>query len=341
MGLLAALGCGGGGGDKTFDGDGYSFTYPGDWRDQTGKVEFSAQAGSEPLTSQVALAPGEGQDFVFVQVGPASPSITEDNIDQLKDEITRVVESLFQQAEGQLTAGPTRVTVGGLPALRFEGTGIASGGVSVRSRLTLIYDGRNQYAVNCQFTPDGAEEIERGCDEILSSFQVEGGGGKEGADKAFKGDGYSFAYPGEWSELEVAGTEIQVGTHPQRPPVYLGPEAPGRPDFLMVSITRLRRSVTEDNLDEAADEFADVARRVFQQVPQGRLVNGPTQVTVGGLPALRFEGAFNLKGFHVQNRVIVVFDGKTEYSLNCQFTRGDPEGVARGCEQVVESFQVE
>jgi hypothetical protein len=84
-----------------------------------------------------------------------------------------VVESAFQQGEGQLTAGPTRVPVGGLPALRFEGTSVTLAGVSVRSRLTLLYDGRNQYAVNCQFTPDRADEVNAGCDQIVDSFQVE------------------------------------------------------------------------------------------------------------------------------------------------------------------------
>jgi hypothetical protein len=174
VGLVTTFGCGGEGGDKTFDGDGYSCTYPGEWSDQTGNAEFSAQAGTEPQSSQVVLAPrDEGQDLVVIEVGPASPSITEDNIAQLTDEIARVVESLFQKGNGRLTAGPTRVNVGGLPALRFEGTGVTRQGVQIGSRLTLVYDGRNQYAVNCQFTPEGANTVKRGCDQILDSFKVE------------------------------------------------------------------------------------------------------------------------------------------------------------------------
>jgi hypothetical protein len=178
--VIVFAGCGGGdgdsgndGGDKTFEGEGYSFTYPEDWRDRTEDIEFSAQAGSEPTTSEVVLAPGDRPDVVIVQVGPTSPSITEDNIDELEEEIARVVESGFQQADGQLTAGPTRVTVAGLPPIRLEGTSVTPAGDSVRSRLTLIYDGRNQYAVNCQFTPEGAEEMKRGCDQVEESFQVE------------------------------------------------------------------------------------------------------------------------------------------------------------------------
>jgi hypothetical protein len=183
VGAVAAAGCGGEGrdktstgesegGDKTFTGKGYSFTYPEDWRDRTAELETSAEAGSLPSTSQVAVAPGQEADLVLVEAGPTSPGVTEDNIDEVAAEIARIVESGFQGADGRMISGPTRVTVGGLPSLRFEGTSVTPQRVDVRSRLTLIYDGRNQYAVNCQFTPSGADEILAGCDQILAGFQV-------------------------------------------------------------------------------------------------------------------------------------------------------------------------
>ena len=172
-GVVAAAGCGGEAGDKTFAGDGYSFTYPGDWRDRTEELETDGEAGSLPSTSQVAVAPGQEQDLVLIEVGATSPGVTGDNIDGVAAEIARIVESGFQDADGRMTSGPERVTVGGLPSLRFEGTSVTPAGADVRSRLTLIYDGRNQYAVNCQFTPSGADEILAGCDQILDGFQVE------------------------------------------------------------------------------------------------------------------------------------------------------------------------
>jgi hypothetical protein len=337
--LVAGAGCGGGGGDKTFEGDGYSFTYPGEWSDR-GKVEATAHAGSEQATSQVAVAPGEGQDLVLVEVGPTSPSITEDNIDQFKDEIARQVESLFQQGEGQVTVGPTRVTVGALPALRFEGTSITSPGVSVRSRLTLIYDGRNQYAVNCQFTPEGAEEIQRACDQILSSFQVETGGEDEGGDQTFEGDGYSFVHPGEWSEVEQGESRVEAGEQIS-PSVYFGPRGGSLSDILIVDVYRTRVAVTEENIDELSDQFA---AEIDELVPQarGRITKGPGRVTIDGLPGLRFEASgLDPEGVRVQSRLLFVFDGGTEYALNCQFTPEAAEEMKRGCEQVVESFQVE
>jgi hypothetical protein len=46
-------------------------------------------------------------------------------------------------------------------------------------------------------------------------------------------------------------------------------------------------------------------------------------------------------GQPLQSRMIFVFDGTTEYFLNCQFTRERAEEIKRGCEQVVKSFHVE
>jgi PsbP len=346
--LVASAGCGGGGGgggeggggdgDKTFEGDGFSFAYPGGWS-ETGEFESKAQAGSESPGSQVAVAPGEeGQDLVLVQVGPTSPSITEDNIDELEGEIARQVESLFQQAEGQVTDGPTRVTAGGLPALGFEATSITSDGVSVESRLTLIYDGRNQYAVNCQFTPEGATEIERGCDQILSSFQVELVG--ESGGSIFEGDGYSFVHPEEWIEVEQGESSVEAGEQIS-PSVYFAPRGGSVSDILSVDVYRTRVAVTEENIAELTDQFAAEIDALVRQA-QGRITRGPARVTIDGLPGLRFEAsALDPEGVRIQSLLAFVFDGRTEYALNCQFTPEAAEEMKRGCDQAVESFEVE
>jgi hypothetical protein len=340
---LALAACGGdgaeggarSGGDKTFEGDGFSFSYPGEWAEEE-DFEARVQAGSE-ATSQVAVAPGHGRDVVLVEVGPVSVSISEGNLDKFKPEFARAVESLFQQAEGELTAGPVRVQVGGLPALRFEANGVTSQGVRTRSRLTLVFDGLTQYAVNCQFTPEGAEEIERGCDQILSSFRVEGGGG--GEDNTFEGDGYSFTYPGEWVQGEPGEAAGQTGGEPLSEAAF-APEFEGS-DNLLVQVYRLKLAVTEGNFDEASDEFATLIGEALRQA-DGDLTSGPTRVTVGGLPGLSFEGSLvNADGVHVRAWATVAFDGRTEYVLECEFTPERAEEMKRGCNQVLESFQVE
>jgi hypothetical protein len=99
--------------------------------------------------------------------------ITESNIDEVSAQFAGEVDQLFRQAQGRLTKGPTRLTVGGLPALRLEGSAVAPGGVRVRSQVTVVFDGRTQYFLSCQFTPEGAEEMQRACNQVVSSFQVD------------------------------------------------------------------------------------------------------------------------------------------------------------------------
>lgn len=59
-GVLAALGCGGAGGDKTIEGDGYSFSYPGDWDEGTARQEGAASGRSNAAVSP----PGSEESFV-------------------------------------------------------------------------------------------------------------------------------------------------------------------------------------------------------------------------------------------------------------------------------------
>ena len=49
------------------------------------------------------------------------------------------------------------------------------------------------------------------------------------------------------------------------------------------------------------------------------------------------------QGARVESRVnlLLLFDGATEYFLNCQYTPSGAEEMKQGCDQVVESFQVE
>ena len=48
-----------------------------------------------------------------------------------------------------------------------------SDGVPVQTWLTYAFDGRTQYVLDCEFTPERAEEMKRGCEQVVGSFQVE------------------------------------------------------------------------------------------------------------------------------------------------------------------------
>jgi PsbP len=169
--LVTAAGCGGGNGDDTFEGDGYSFTYPEEWIELE-PGEARGHAGGEAI-STTAVGPDEGADVLFVDVYRLRLRVTERIFDEVTRELAAVFAQAFSQAGGRITAGPTRVTVDGLPALRLEGFALSPDDVRVQSRVTAVFDGMTEYALNCQYTPEGAEEMERGCDQVFESFQVE------------------------------------------------------------------------------------------------------------------------------------------------------------------------
>jgi PsbP len=171
--LVASAGCGGGGsgdGDKTYEGDAFSFTYPQEWDEREGEARFT-RPGQQ--ATSVYFGPAEGANVLGLDVGRVGVSITEANVDEISDQFAAELDQTFRQAQGGITKGPTRLTVGGLPALRFEGSSLNPDDVRVRSQVTAVFNGVTQYFLNCQFTPEGAEEMQRGCDQVVESFQVE------------------------------------------------------------------------------------------------------------------------------------------------------------------------
>lgn len=170
MGLLpAALLAGCGGGEKTFEGDGYSFTYPGDWEQRKGSGA-AAEAGN--LVSSTAFAPSEGASGLTVSVYHLQLAVTPSNIDAIAPEAAAVTEQIFRQAGGRVTTGPRRVTVAGHPGFAVKGTALTPEGVRVQSQVTMLFDGKTEYFLNCQFTPEQAEDMIAGCSKALDSLEI-------------------------------------------------------------------------------------------------------------------------------------------------------------------------
>jgi hypothetical protein len=156
---------------KAFEGDGYSFNYPGGWVERTG---IESSSGSGGGVGGVNIGPPEGADLLYIGTSGLDIAITQGNIAQYSDDLTAFVDDVFRQAEGQVTSAvPHLATVAGLPAIRLEATAINVDGVETKSHVVLVYDGKTEYFLNCQYTPDGVEEMTAGCDKVVASFQVE------------------------------------------------------------------------------------------------------------------------------------------------------------------------
>jgi hypothetical protein len=165
-------GCGGGNddgdGDKKYEGDGYSFTYPEDWDEQDPEA---ASQGGDVISS--AYVGQDNTDVLAVLLYRVPVSITEANIDEYADDVFEQAREIYEGLDGELTARPTPVTMDGLPGFRYEGSLVNVDGVPVQARVTDVFDEMTEYYLYCQFTPEGAEEMKRGCDQAVESFEVE------------------------------------------------------------------------------------------------------------------------------------------------------------------------
>jgi hypothetical protein len=103
---------------------------------------------------------------------------------------------------------------------------------------------------------------------------------------------------------------------------------------------RLTPPVTAENLDTAEAEFEGAARRLFDQVG-GTVQSGPEEITAAGKPGLRFQATGTHDGTPFESTLVLIFDGTTQYILNCSHTAEWAKEIERGCEQIVRTFMVE
>jgi uncharacterized RDD family membrane protein YckC len=156
-------------GAQTYRGNGVSFDYPAGWEE--GTHESLVETGSADELWEVAFGL-DNASYVSVTAYRLNKPVTAVNLDALKPEFEEVVRELFEQADGTVQAGPEDITAAGRPGLRFQATGTLEG-TSFESTIVFILDGRTEYYLHCQRTAEWAEEIERGCEQIVRTFTVD------------------------------------------------------------------------------------------------------------------------------------------------------------------------
>jgi hypothetical protein len=156
-------------GAQTYHGNGVSFDYPAGWEEGTRGT--AAETGDADEVWEVAFVL-DSASVVSVTAYRMNMPVTAENLDAAKAEVDESVRELFEQEGGTVQAGPEEITVAGMPGLRFRATGTL-GGTSFESTLVFIFDGATEYYLNCQATAGWAEEIERGCEQIVRTFAVD------------------------------------------------------------------------------------------------------------------------------------------------------------------------
>ena len=158
-------------GAQTYRGNGVSFDYPAGWEE--GTTETIAETGNADELWEVAFVL-DRESLVTVDASRMNMPVTAENLDAAKPEFEKLVRGFFeQQLGGTVQSGPEEITVAGKPGLRFRGTGTFEG-TPIESTFVSVFDGTTQYTLNCQHTPEWAEEIERGCQQIVRTFAVDG-----------------------------------------------------------------------------------------------------------------------------------------------------------------------
>jgi hypothetical protein len=160
------------------------------------------------------------------------------------------------------------------------------------------------------------------------------------AAKTYQGHGVSFEYPAGWQE--ASKVNVGAGVDPDelwRAGVGVG-SGPREVSVVMIQAYRLGAPVTAENLAEIKPEAATAVRQLFEQQLSGAMQAGPEELTVGGLPGLRFRGTAIAEGTPVENTLVFVFDHTTQYFLNCQHTRDKAAEIQRGCDQILRTFKV-
>jgi PsbP-like protein len=159
-----------------------------------------------------------------------------------------------------------------------------------------------------------------GCDDSVNTFE---------------GHGISFDYPDDWNEAEETSTAVSSGN--QRWSESFGID---ENNFVTLTEYEVNIDVSDENIADLEGEIGQTIEGLTQQAG-GTVEEGPSEVTMGGLPGFRFKlSGVEAEGGTVDSSIVLVFDGTTEYFLNCQFTAEHRDEIDEGCTQIIDSFEV-
>ncbi|MEX2274613.1 MAG: hypothetical protein WEA10_03470 [Actinomycetota bacterium] len=162
---------------------------------------------------------------------------------------------------------------------------------------------------------------------------------------SYEANGVSYEYPKTWTEATDLTTGAQAGGANELwsdgvIPIVDSQEGPSA-NVVLVTAYRLQQSVTEENVAQIEPEVKALLEQLVSQ--QGSGWDGTLQpTTVAARPGLIAEnvGGVAPGDRQVESRVIFLFDGTTQYFINCQYLPEDKNTVLGGCDQITNTFQI-
>jgi hypothetical protein len=152
-------------GGQTFAEHGVTFQFPSGWIH--GQSILSSQVGTSLWSETFAPKPFDPNGVVITQyrltqdLSSLPPSALETQLRQL----------VTQTLGGKNVSDVTQTTVGSMPAYQVTFDADAKD-VRYTVELTMIFDGLDQYNINCQSSSTATVDIRPGCQQIKSTFEI-------------------------------------------------------------------------------------------------------------------------------------------------------------------------
>ena len=158
--------------DRSYKGHGISFHYPKDWEPTVFTGESAQNARGLWTEAFKPRSSSSKADIIFMSEYRTHVAITERNRATYTAEISSSISNLATRAGGSLLAGPTMVSMGGLPGYGFRVRTKTRDNLSSESRILLVWNGKEEYYLNCRHESPNrhAADVERACDKIIGSF---------------------------------------------------------------------------------------------------------------------------------------------------------------------------
>jgi len=152
----------------------------------------------------------------------------------------------------------------------------------------------------------------------------------------FEGNGVTFEHPPDWETL--SGVEDAASTGDMRWQHEIGIDST---NYISVRGYDLGGKVTEENIDDLESDITSQIAALVEETG-GSLEGNAERSTIDGLPALTYRatGITTVADETVDSTLVLIFDGKTEYFIDCQATEDRAEEIAAGCDQVIETIDL-
>ena len=231
-----------------------------------------------------------------------------------------------------MQAGPQEVTLGGMPGLRFRGTGTIQG---IPTELTTVFafEGAMEYTITCQYTRADAAEVEAACGQVLRTFKVPF---SAGGTQAYRAHGVSFDYPAGWQRGGVSSNLVAGRV---RHKLWDAAVATDQTHWIDVAVYRLNPPAPTIGSGPLPPAAKSLFQRLFEHLG-GSLLANPERITMGGMRGILARGTRMDHSIPVEDTLVFAFHGTTEYVLICEHGRQGSTEVVQACGQVIRTFKI-